>query len=92
MEIVFGEIHRVLKPGRHFALYVSDSHAKGKPFAPLGLELFARARELFTPVDHVCVVRHNRTLKRRQWHIAALEGNYFLRGFNHLLIFRKERA
>src|SRR5215213_4086397 len=30
MEQVFGEIHRVLKPGKHLALYVSDSYVHNK--------------------------------------------------------------
>src|SRR4051795_5563311 len=56
MDAVFGEIHRVLKPGKHMALYVSDSYAhdKGKgAFHPIGFELFALLRKHFEPVDIV---------------------------------------
>jgi DNA modification methylase len=92
MEQVIAEIHRVLKNRRYMALYVSDSFKKGKPFMPIGFELFERMRRLFKPVDIVAVVRHNRTMKRNHWHTAALEGNYFLRGFNYLFIMKKEDA
>jgi hypothetical protein len=37
------------------------------------------------------VVRHNRTLKMGNFHRTADEGNFYLRGFNHLFIMRKER-
>src|SRR5882762_4751598 len=48
MDGVFKEIHRVLKPGSHMGLYVSDSyvHDKGKgQFHPIGFELFALLRK-----------------------------------------------
>ncbi|MDI6797154.1 MAG: DNA methyltransferase, partial [Desulfatibacillaceae bacterium] len=40
MEQVIREMDRILKPGRYMALYVSDSFKKGKPFIPIGIELF----------------------------------------------------
>jgi len=91
MAQVIGEIHRILKPDRYMALYVSDSFRKGQPFVPIGFELFAQLLQWFSPVDHIAVVRHNRTLKRQHWHTSALEGNYFLRGFNHLFVMRKDK-
>lgn len=90
MEKVIAEAFRVLKDRRYFALYVSDSFRKGKPFCAIGFELFAIAKKYFKPVDIICVTRHNRTLKRNHWHTSAIEGNFFLRGFNYLLIFKKE--
>jgi SAM-dependent methyltransferase len=90
MESVMAEIHRILRRDRYMALYVSDSARKGKSFVPLGFELFHRLRRHFTPVDIVAVVRHNRSLKRNHWHESAAEGGYFLRGFNYLLIMKKE--
>jgi DNA modification methylase len=89
MEKVIDEIHRVLKPGAYFALYVSDSFSKGKAFMPLGFELFLRMSRRFDPVDIICVTRHNKSLKRNHWHTSAIEGNYYLRGFNYLFIVRK---
>jgi DNA modification methylase len=89
---VIRELHRVLRNRRYIALYVSDSFKKGKPFMPIGFELFAIMRKYFKAIDIIAVVRHNRTLKRNHWHTAAVEGNYFLRGFNYLFIMKKEEA
>jgi hypothetical protein len=56
---------------------------------PIGFELFARMRRLFQMVDVVAVVRHNSKLERGDFARAAVEGNFFLRGFNYLLIAKK---
>ncbi len=95
MEEVIAEIDRVLKPRRYMGLYVSDSFrkekgVKGGVFMPIGFELFSIMRDYFRPVDIVAVVRHNQKLRRGNWHKAAEEGNYFLRGFNYLFIMKKE--
>lgn len=94
---VFAQIDRVLRNRRYLALYVSDSWRKrsqgpGGVFMPIGFELFAMLRTRFKPVDIICVVRQNQKLGKGNWHKAAEEGNFFLRGFNYLLIFKKERA
>jgi DNA modification methylase len=96
MSEVIAEIDRILKPGATMGLYVSDSWRKtpgGAPgegeFMPIGFELFAIMREHFEPVDIVCVVRHNEKLERGNWHKAAEEQNFFLRGFNYCFIMRK---
>lgn len=90
MADAFKEAARVLRPGRFIAVYVSDSFEKGKPFSPIGFELFGLLQKRFEPVDVVAVVRHNRKLQLGNWHKAAEEGNFFLRGFNYLLLFRKK--
>ncbi|MFM7051229.1 MAG: TRM11 family SAM-dependent methyltransferase [Planctomycetota bacterium] len=102
MEDVVREIHRVLKPGRYMGLYVSDSwrkkkgaqgeKMKGGEFMPIGFELFAIMRKYLSPVDIVCVVRHNKKLGFGNWRKAAEEGNFFLRGFNYCFIMRKAPA
>lgn len=92
MAKAISEIHRVLRDKHYMALYVSDSFKKGKPFMPIGFALFSIMERFFNPIDIVCVVRHNRTLKRRHWHTEAIEGNYFLRGFNYLFIMQKDTA
>ena len=89
MEKVIVELFRVLKDRRYLALYVCDSFKKAKPFAPIGFELFSLLRKYFKPVDIICVTRRNRTLKRNHWHTSAIEGNYFLRGFNYLFVMKK---
>ncbi len=95
MDAVIGEIHRVLRPGGHMGLYVSDSFEKARAkggstgFMPIGFELFAMMRARMEPVDVICVVRQNAKLAQGNWHKAAEEGNFFLRGFNYLFVFRK---
>lgn len=89
MEKVILEAHRILKPKATFALYVSDSFKKGKPFSAIGFELFQRATKRFEPLDIISVVRHNKSLKRSHWNSEAVRGNYFLRGFNYLFLFKK---
>lgn len=96
MEEVISELERVLKPGRYMGLYVQDSFRKQKGvggglFMPIGFELFSIMRDYFEPVDIVAVVRHNQKLQRGNWHKAAEEQNFFLRGFNYLFIMRKPK-
>lgn len=90
MEAVFGEMRRVLADRRYLAVYVSDSFKKGRGFVGIGARLFQQLERQFRAVDHVAVVRGNRKLEKPNFHRSALEGNYFLRGFNHLLIFKKD--
>jgi len=94
MDGVIAEADRVLKPGRHMGLYVSDSFRKkkggeGGHFMPIGFELFSLMAQYFIPVDIICVVRQNAKLERANWHRAARDENFFLRGFNYLFIMRK---
>jgi len=92
---VLGEVHRVLKNRRYMALYVSDSFKKRKgdrsAFAPIGFELFAMLGRAFKPIDIIAIVRHNAKLERGNWHKAAAEENFFLRGFNYLFLMKKEQ-
>lgn len=90
MEQVFRELLRILKPGKHLGLYVSDSYEKGKGFYPIGFELFDRMKKVgFAPVDIIAVIRRNKTLEMGNYRKAAEEGNFFLRGFNYLFIVKK---
>lgn len=86
---VIAELARVLKDRRYLGLYCCDSFSKGGGLCAIGFEMFRLLCRHFCAVDVIAVVRHNRSLKRSHWHGAALEGNYFLRGFNYLLVFRK---
>lgn len=97
MDQVISEIDRILKPGSHMGLYVSDSWKKHKgkksgTFMPIGFELFAIMRDYFEPIDIISVVRHNQKLQRGNWHKAAEEQNFFLRGFNYMFIMKKPSA
>ena len=90
MEQVINELFRILKNRRYLGLYCCDSFRKGKPFSPIGFGLFKLLGERFHPIDIISVVRHNSNLKRPNWQKAAVDGNYFLRGFNYLFIMKKQ--
>jgi len=89
MRLVLTEASRVLRPGGVLAIYVCDVFHKERGLFPLGFELFTLAQEWLHPIDIVSVVRHNRTLSLGNYRKAADEGNFYLRGFNYLLLFRK---
>jgi adenine-specific DNA-methyltransferase len=91
MQQVISEIHRVLKPGAHMGLYVSDSYVHGQAFHPIGFELFSLLRAKLEPVDIISVTRHNKTLEMGNYRKAAEEQNFYLRGFNYLFIMRKQK-
>lgn len=91
MERVFAEVDRCLRDRRYLAVYVSDTYKKRKGFVPIGFRLYELLARRFRPIDHVAVVRGNRKLEDPRFHRAAAEDNFFLRGFQHLLIFKKER-
>ena len=92
MEAAFTEADRILRDRRYFALFVSDSWDKKKGFAPIGMRLGAQLCQRFRPIEHVTVVRGNRKLEKPNFHKAAAEGNFFLRGFTHLMVFKKEQS
>lgn len=91
LDVVFEEIDRILRPGRYMAVYVADVW-KRNAFVPIGSILSEMLARRFLPVDHVAVVRGNKDLEKGNYHKAAEEENFFLRGFNHLLIFKKPEA
>ncbi len=88
---VITEIDRILKPGRYMALYICDSYKKKKGFVPIGYRLYETLCRHFKPADIISVVRHNKTLLKSNWKKTAIEGNFFLRGFNYLFIMKKEK-
>ncbi|MFT4543117.1 MAG: adenine-specific DNA-methyltransferase [Planctomycetota bacterium] len=90
MEDVFAEAYRVLRNRRYFAIYVSDSFKKKQGFVGIGARLFVQLETRFKAIDHITVTRGNRKLENPRFHKVAAEGNFFLRGFNHLMIFKKE--
>ena len=89
MEKIIEEIYRVLKPNRYMALYVSDSFEKGKDLMAIGFGVYGILQRYFESTDIIAVKRYNAKLLRNHWHTAAVEHNYFLRGFNYLFIMHK---
>ncbi len=90
MDQVFCSCHRALRNRRHMGLYVCDYYNKAKGFVPTGFRLYGLLLKYFKPVDIVSVVRHNKALQMGNYHKAAEEENFFLRGFNYLFIVKKD--
>jgi len=91
-DAVFAEVERILRDRRYLALFVSDTFKKKRGFVGIGAHLFMQLERRFRPVDHIAVVRGNKKLGDSRFHKTAAEENFFLRGFNHLMIFKKERT
>lgn len=89
MAEAFDAAFRVLRPGGHLAVYVSDSYVHKKGFFAIGFELWAILMRRFEPVDVVAVKRYSQTLDKGNYRAAADTQGFFLRGFNYLLIVRK---
>ena len=89
LDEVYDQIHRVLKNRRYMAVYLCDVWTK-RGFVPIGAHTVMQVSQRFRLVDHISVVRHNRTLKQGNRRKAAVEDNFFLRGFNHLIIGKKQ--
>lgn len=92
MRLALAESARVLRDERMLAIYVCDVFKKDRGFMPLGFELFEATKKEFIPHDVVAVVRHNKTLDMGNFRKAADEGNFYLRGFNYLMLFKKRSA
>ena len=90
LDEVMRETFRILKNRRYFGYYVCDYYSRRKGFVPIGMRSMALMLQYFEVVDHICVQRHNRTLEIPRWRKAARDGNFFLRGFNHLIVAKKQ--
>ena len=89
LDRVAREIARILKPQKYIAWLIGDQAKKGK-FTPVGSDLYQIMKKYFKPIDWVCVTRHNQTSNTGVWHYRAEKFNFYLRGFKHLLIMKKQ--
>lgn len=90
LDEVFAEMFRVLRNRRYVGIYVCDYHSKKHGFVPIGARCMALLMQYFRPIDHISVTRHNKQLGMANRRRQAVEDNVFMRGFNHLLIAKKE--
>jgi DNA modification methylase len=88
LDMVAKEIHRILKPTKALAWLIGDQ-CKKKTFVPVGFRLYEILTKHLTPVDLVCISRHNQTSNTPIWHERARRFNFYLRGFKYLLIMKK---
>ena len=88
LEKVMVECHRILKDGKILAWLIGDQWAKGV-YIPVGFKVYERLVKHFEPVDAICVTRKNQYSNTPFWHSKALQHNFYLRGFKHLIIVRK---
>jgi SAM-dependent methyltransferase len=89
MDKAVRESARILMPGGHLGLYVCDYYEKKFGFAPVGFGLLTCIANYFEIADVIAVQRNNKSLEKGNFHRAAEEQNFFLRGFNYLFIGRK---
>ncbi len=88
LDMVAKEIHRILKTTKTMAWLIGDQ-CKKKKFIPVGWKLYQILTRYFTPVDLICISRHNQTSNTPIWHERARRFNFYLRGFKYLLIMKK---
>lgn len=88
LDMVAKEIHRILKPTKTMAWLIGDQ-CKKKKFVPVGWKLYEILTQYFTPIDLICISRHNQTSNTPIWHERARRFNFYLRGFKYLLIMKK---
>lgn len=89
LDLCFGEAHRILRNDGVIAVYICDVYQHPGGFYPIGFRAFELLRKRFLPIDIAAVVRQNASLEKGNFHRAAVEQNFLLRGFNYLLLARK---
>ncbi len=88
MRIAAGELHRVLKPGKHCATLMGDTR-RGRHFVPLAyrvMDVFLDAG--FILKEDIIKVQHNCTTTSR-WVGKAKKAGFYLIMHEHLFVFRK---
>lgn len=90
LNLVAKESHRILKPDKVIGWLIGDQWVK-KKFTPVGFYIYQILEQYFEPVDLVAVARRNQSSNTGMWHNRAIRHNFYLRGFKHLLIFRKSK-
>lgn len=83
---VVKEAARVLMPGGVLGVYICDYFEKKRGFAPVGMGVYAQMLTVVEPLDVIAVTRHHKTLEQGNFHKAADEQGFFLRGFNYLFL------
>ena len=92
---VIKEARRILRPDGVLAMFVCDVlHVKAgkRTFHPLGLQLGVMAEDMkLEMVDHVVAIRHGKALEDGPGKQQAERDGFLLRGFSHVLVFKRPR-
>ncbi len=88
MEVVAGELFRVLKPDRYCAILMGDTR-RGRHFVPLAYRVMERFLKAgFVLKEDIIKVQHNCSATGR-WKWKALKDKFYLIMHEHLFVFRK---
>ena len=91
MEIVAGELFRVLKPGRYCAILMGDTRRR-RHFVPLAYRVMERFLKAgFVLKEDIIKAQHNCSATGR-WKWKALKDRFYLIMHEHLFVFRKPAA
>lgn len=91
LEKVAIEIKRILKKDKIVAWVIGDHWRSSSGYIPVGIRIYRMLEKHFTPVDVVCLARRHQTSNTSIWQERAIKNNFYLRGFKHLFIMKKEK-
>jgi DNA modification methylase len=91
IEIIAGELFRVLRPDKYCAILIGDTR-KGRHYVPLAFRVMQRfLRAGFVLKEDIIKVQHNCKTTER-WRPKARAGKFYLIMHEHLFVFRKPKA
>ena len=91
IEIIAGELFRVLKPDKYCAILIGDTR-KGRHYVPLAFRVLERFLKVgFVLKEDIIKVQHHCKYTER-WRWKAKQDGFYLIMHEHLFVFRKPRA
>jgi len=91
IEIIAGELYRVLKADKYCAILIGDTR-KGRHYVPLAFRVFERFLKAgFVLKEDIIKVQHHCKYTER-WRWKAKQDGFYLIMHEHLFVFRKPRA
>jgi len=91
IEIIAGELFRVLKADRYCAILIGDTR-KGRHYVPLAFRVMERFLKAgFVLKEDIIKVQHHCKYTGR-WRGKARQGGFYLIMHEHLFVFRKPKA
>jgi len=88
IEVVAGELYRVLRAGRYCAILIGDTR-RGRHYVPLAFNVMRRFQRVgFILKEDIIKVQHNCAATER-WRWKAKRDKFYLIMHEHLFVFRK---